>query len=515
MGNVTDKFSTAFRDYETDGVASSGPHEVDKAEVRALGPIIEAALANLGIAGLADVYKDTRANLNLDLAHAADTVALVHADSTNANNDFYIKVGASGSGSWTLTTILHDALEAAGKPWSDLAAAAAATIYDPGASSSDDLFAAATGDRSSVFYADVAGALHVSKLIEDRAPGSMYLETRQTDTNVGIATTTMQVNTHAGHAQNDKAVNVEFSYRDETGAASNRIQKVWTLNYVRERTRGDVGPFGPYTSVRNLIGDGVQDIIFGEAVTATGGTTSVDDGGTTSGGGFSGPGHGGVWEAEAARLFVDGVETSFTLPDRWTGKHIMLATTTNYYRNRSGNLLSSTGPDVFARSPFALVYREWRLLTGGTIECYYKINMLQKFTGSVFAPAVTVPDSVFTHLTRYADQVRRTALVDFVGRGGANSEQVTRAGCRRVIYHSASGGLELEVTSARRWSASNWPDPTAQSSFKKIEHTLKSSGEPKSYFTFYGDVDGANHSFANGDVLEFTCRFSPLFKRDF
>lgn len=393
------------------------------------------------------------------------------------------------------------------------AAAAAASVVST--ESGPDLFALVNADKSSVVYLDNTGALVAPKVIEDRAPGTMFLETRQTDTNSGIITGTMQINTHAGHAQNDKAINIEFSYRDETGAASNRGEKVWKLNYVRELVRGDVGPFGPYTAVRDLIGDGIQDVIFGEAVTTTGGTTSVDDGGTTSGSGFSGPGHGGVWEAEPARLFVDGIDTAFATPARWPGKHVMLATATNYYRNRAGNLLVSTGPDTFARSPFALVYREWRLLPGGVIECYFKVNFLQKYTGSVFAPAVTVPDGVFTHLTRYADQVRHAALVDFVGRGGANTEQVTRQGCRRVIYHSANGGLDLEVTSARRWSSANWPDPGAQSSFKLIEHTLKSSGEPKTYFTFYGDVDGANHSFANGDVLEFTCRYTPFFKRDF
>jgi hypothetical protein len=112
MGNIASQFATAFRDFVTDGVASSGPHEVVKGEVRAIGPLIEAALGAVSL-GSVDVIKDTRANLNSDLAYAADSVGLVYGDATGANNDLYIKVGASGSGSWTLTTILHDALAAA------------------------------------------------------------------------------------------------------------------------------------------------------------------------------------------------------------------------------------------------------------------------------------------------------------------------------------------------------------------------------------------------------------------
>ena len=106
MGNIAQQFATAFRDFVTDGVASSGPHDPIKEEVRAIGPLIEAALGVVSLSSV-DVIKDTRANLGADLAHPVDAVALVYGDATDANNDLYIKVGASGSGSWTLTTILH------------------------------------------------------------------------------------------------------------------------------------------------------------------------------------------------------------------------------------------------------------------------------------------------------------------------------------------------------------------------------------------------------------------------
>jgi len=125
MGNIASQFATAFRDFVTEGVASSGPHDVIKEEVRAIGPIIESAIGNAGLGALVDVVKATRSDLNADLAHPADTVALVYADATAANNDLYIKVGASGSGSWTLTTILHDIVEVLAAPQITLAAAEA------------------------------------------------------------------------------------------------------------------------------------------------------------------------------------------------------------------------------------------------------------------------------------------------------------------------------------------------------------------------------------------------------
>jgi hypothetical protein len=60
--------------------------------------------------GAVSVVKATRALLNADLAYNANVIALVYGDSTETNNDFYVKVGASGSGSWTLTSALHDAV---------------------------------------------------------------------------------------------------------------------------------------------------------------------------------------------------------------------------------------------------------------------------------------------------------------------------------------------------------------------------------------------------------------------
>lgn len=119
MGSIVDQFNAAFRDFVTGGVSSSGPHEVDKAEVRAVGPLIEQAVANAALGSLVDVIKDTKANLDSDLAHAANSVALVYSDATDANNDIYVKVGASGSGSWTNTGAFHAIFDTLAAPYLD------------------------------------------------------------------------------------------------------------------------------------------------------------------------------------------------------------------------------------------------------------------------------------------------------------------------------------------------------------------------------------------------------------
>ncbi|MES2903781.1 MAG: sialidase family protein [Pseudomonadota bacterium] len=112
MGSITDTAASVFRDFVTTGIPASGPHNPIKADIRSLFASVEATMATLSL-GSVTVKKATRALLNADLAHVADTLALVYADATDANNDLYIKVGGSGAGSWTLTTVLHDILAAA------------------------------------------------------------------------------------------------------------------------------------------------------------------------------------------------------------------------------------------------------------------------------------------------------------------------------------------------------------------------------------------------------------------
>lgn len=119
MGSIINQISRAFRDFVVDGIRSSGAQEVDKLEVRAIGPLIESAIANAAIGSLVDVIKDTAANLDADLAHDAGSVALVYADTLAANNDLYVKSGASGTGSWGNTGALQNTINTLAAPLLD------------------------------------------------------------------------------------------------------------------------------------------------------------------------------------------------------------------------------------------------------------------------------------------------------------------------------------------------------------------------------------------------------------
>lgn len=135
MGTIADKFGEAFRDYETDGVPASGAHKPVKHEVQALGAAIEQAVGSAAL-GSVSVVKSTLSALNSDLAHPDSTTALVYADAAGTNNDIYVKSGASGTGSWTNTGILHlvsgaAAASAASAATSATAAAAARDAVRP------------------------------------------------------------------------------------------------------------------------------------------------------------------------------------------------------------------------------------------------------------------------------------------------------------------------------------------------------------------------------------------------
>jgi len=105
MTAITDAANDALRDFATSGVPASGEHEPIKSEVRAAFSVIDAALSSLGVNGAITVKKATRALLYADLAHVADTLAVVYNDSTAAQNGIYVKSGGSGSGSWAITAL--------------------------------------------------------------------------------------------------------------------------------------------------------------------------------------------------------------------------------------------------------------------------------------------------------------------------------------------------------------------------------------------------------------------------
>lgn len=87
-----------YRDFEADGIPSSGNHDPKKSEIRALlkqyETIISAFTSNGGL-----IYS-SRASLYADLGHAANSMAWVMGDANAAYNGIYRKIGVSGSGSW-------------------------------------------------------------------------------------------------------------------------------------------------------------------------------------------------------------------------------------------------------------------------------------------------------------------------------------------------------------------------------------------------------------------------------
>lgn len=89
--------SEVWRKYVTDGIPASGANEPDKTQIVQWGMWLE-ALIQAGIPGLAYATRD---NLIADLAHGANSTAVVYGDATTVNNGFYVKSGASGSGSWS------------------------------------------------------------------------------------------------------------------------------------------------------------------------------------------------------------------------------------------------------------------------------------------------------------------------------------------------------------------------------------------------------------------------------
>lgn len=119
MGMIEDKFASTYRDFTTDGVPTSGLHEPKKADLRALGPAIESAMASLGLAGTIDAVFATKALMDADIAYDEGAQAIVYADPDPAKNDIYVKVGATGAGNWALigsNGLFHDVIDAIADP---------------------------------------------------------------------------------------------------------------------------------------------------------------------------------------------------------------------------------------------------------------------------------------------------------------------------------------------------------------------------------------------------------------
>lgn len=96
---------TAANGYLKENDLAGQPAKPLKRDGRITFALIDTALASLGVNGAITVKKATRALLYADLAHAADTLAVVYNDGTSAFNGVYSKAGSSGSGSWALTPL--------------------------------------------------------------------------------------------------------------------------------------------------------------------------------------------------------------------------------------------------------------------------------------------------------------------------------------------------------------------------------------------------------------------------
>lgn len=105
MGAIRDLGAETWRDFETDGVPASGPHQMLKADARNFANVVDAGVAALATAAAianGATVSDTQAHLFAVLAPAAGTLGIVYADTTS-NNGFYVKTGAAGVAGWTYT----------------------------------------------------------------------------------------------------------------------------------------------------------------------------------------------------------------------------------------------------------------------------------------------------------------------------------------------------------------------------------------------------------------------------
>ncbi|WP_034157933.1 hypothetical protein [Sphingomonas sp. ERG5] len=107
MGRITQLIQRAYRDFSTDGVASSGLHEPVKSDIRAIGREIDSAITELAAAFVADnavVVTALRSTLDTNLTPAAPALGIVWND--GIRNGIYIKVGGTGTGRWDPTGLM-------------------------------------------------------------------------------------------------------------------------------------------------------------------------------------------------------------------------------------------------------------------------------------------------------------------------------------------------------------------------------------------------------------------------
>lgn len=107
MGAIKTAADAAWRDYTIEGVASSGPHEPRKSDIRAVMDEVDTAIANT-VANASFIFA-TKAALDATLTHPENTMAQVQGDPDSLKDGVYRKSGASGAGSWVYVSELPSA----------------------------------------------------------------------------------------------------------------------------------------------------------------------------------------------------------------------------------------------------------------------------------------------------------------------------------------------------------------------------------------------------------------------
>lgn len=92
------RMSQIARDFASEGIPSSGKHKIRKNDLREWGGWVEDIVGAIGANG-GGVYT-SKAAIDADLAHGANSMAWVVGDPVAANNGIYRKIGSSGTGSW-------------------------------------------------------------------------------------------------------------------------------------------------------------------------------------------------------------------------------------------------------------------------------------------------------------------------------------------------------------------------------------------------------------------------------
>lgn len=252
--------ATVFRDYETDGVPSSGSHKVKKSDVRQLllgyENIINAFLSTGGL-----IY-GSKTSLDADLAHAANSMAWVIGDATTANNGVYRKIGASGTGSWTRASDLPFSFIIASDAGAGTANAIQATTSIPVSSSAliwMNVFEANTASPVTVSFNggsaltiktnagnDVnVGALTAGMIVLGIVSGTTF----RLLSDISSAALVAQAEAAAAAAQ--AAANSNYSFDTVALAAAANIPAVINAVVIRGRTTVDDGVFSVYIDTNN------------------------------------------------------------------------------------------------------------------------------------------------------------------------------------------------------------------------------------------------------------------------